>query len=143
MFLFGLTNESGKIVLKYFIKEKFMAAHISDDNFDMEVLKSNLPVLVDFYAEWCGPCKMMAPAIDKLSKEYEGKFKIVKLDIDKNEKNRDEFQIQSIPTLIFFRDGKAVNQMVGYKSEEALRQNIEAVLKQSGPANDNAVAAAA
>jgi thioredoxin 1 len=106
-----------------------MAEHITDDNFDAEVLKSDVPVLVDFYAEWCGPCKMMAPAIDKLSKEYDGKFKIVKLDIDQNEKNRDEFQIQSIPTLIFFKKGKPVHQLVGYKSEEALRQNIEAQLK--------------
>jgi len=105
-----------------------MTAHITDASFEAEVLKSDLPVLVDFYAEWCGPCKMMAPGLDKLNNEYEGKFKIVKLDIDQNEKNRDEFQIRSIPTLIFFKDGKPVNQLVGYKSEEALRQQIEIIL---------------
>jgi thioredoxin 1 len=105
-----------------------MTAHITDANFEEEVLKSKVPVLVDFYAEWCGPCKMMAPGLDKLTSEYVGKFKIVKLDIDQNEKNRDEFQIQSIPTLIFFKDGKPVNKLVGYKSEEALRQQIEIIL---------------
>lgn len=105
-----------------------MADHIHDSNFDSEVLQSQVPVLVDFYAEWCGPCKMMSPAIDKLAEAYQGRLKIVKLDIDANEINRDKFQIQSIPTLIFFRDGKEVKKMIGFKSEEMLRGEIEQVL---------------
>jgi thioredoxin 1 len=101
-----------------------MAEHINDANFDQEVLKSDIPVLVDFYAEWCGPCKMMAPTIDKLAEENKGKFKIVKLDVEANEQAGGTFQVQSIPTLIFFKGGKAVDKLIGFKSEEVLRAKI-------------------
>ena len=113
----------------YFLTEKIMAVHFDDKNFEEEVVKSKIPVLVDFYAEWCGPCKMMGPTIEKLSAEFEGKVKIGKLDIDKNEKSQ-EFGIQSIPTLILFVNGKASGDpIVGYKSEEDLRKRLEMMLK--------------
>jgi thioredoxin 1 len=103
-----------------------MAVHITDANFKEEVLKSNVPVLVDFYAEWCGPCKMMAPTIDKLAEEFDGKFKIVKMDVENNETGN-TFEVRSIPTLIFFKGGQPVEQMVGFKSEEVLRAKIAEV----------------
>lgn len=106
-----------------------MATHFTDASFQEEVLNSKLPVLVDFYAEWCGPCKQMAPTIDKLATEFEGKVKIGKLDVDANPTKSAEFQVQSIPTLIFFKDGKMIGEpMAGYKSEEVLRKKIEEVL---------------
>ena len=106
-----------------------MAAHFDDKNFEEEVLKSKIPVLVDFYAEWCGPCKMMGPSIEKLATEMEGKVKIGKLDIDSNEKSQ-EFGIQAIPTLILFKDGKPLGApMTGFKSEEALRKLLADLLK--------------
>ncbi len=106
-----------------------MAIHFNDQNFEEEVIKSDIPVLVDFYAEWCGPCKMMGPTIEKLASEYEGRIKIGKLDVDANEKSQ-EFGIQSIPTLIFFKDGKAVDApLVGFKSEEDLRKRLDELLK--------------
>lgn len=106
-----------------------MTAHFDDKNFEEEVMKSKLPVLVDFFAEWCGPCKMMGPTLDKLSTMYEGKIKIGKLNIDENEKSQ-EFGIQSIPTLIMFKEGKMVGEpIVGYKSEEDLKKRLEILLK--------------
>lgn len=100
-----------------------MADHITDANFDQEVVKSDVPVLVDFYAGWCGPCKMMAPTIDKLAEEYKGKFKIVKLDVESNETGNN-LNVRSIPTLMFFKGGKVVDTLVGFKSEEVLRAKI-------------------
>ncbi|MCC7432494.1 thioredoxin [Candidatus Peregrinibacteria bacterium] len=101
-----------------------MSAHFTDANFEAEVVKSNIPVIVDFFAEWCGPCKMMAPAIDKLAEEYKDRVKIGKLNVDENEKGN-EFMVQSIPTIIFFKSGQVVHRDVGYKSEEDLRKMIE------------------
>ncbi|MBD3270770.1 thioredoxin [Candidatus Peregrinibacteria bacterium] len=102
-----------------------MAVHFEDSNFEQEVLKSDIPVLVDFYAEWCGPCKMMAPIIDKLAEEYEGKVKIGKVDVDSQPENSQKYQVQSIPTLIIFKDGEPINQMVGFQSEENLRKALD------------------
>lgn len=100
----------------------------TDDNFEAEVLKANGLVLVDFFAVWCGPCKMMAPIIDKLSKAYEGKVKVGKLDIDENMKMSEKYGIQSIPTLIFFKNGQAVATLNGFQSEEALKNKFEELL---------------
>lgn len=98
-----------------------MAEHnFSDSNFEEEVVKSDLPVLVDFYAEWCGPCKMMAPIIDELEKEYEGKWKIGKCNIDESPQLTAKFGITSIPTILFFKDGQVVNKALGFQSKEAL-----------------------
>lgn len=105
-----------------------MTTHFSDADFDREVIQSKIPVLVDFYAEWCGPCKMMGPTIDKLAAAYEGRIKIGKLDVDANEQKSGEFMVQSIPTLYFFKDGKVVNKLMGYKSEEELKKNLDAML---------------
>lgn len=106
-----------------------MAVHFTDGDFEQEVLKSTEPVLVDFYAEWCGPCKMMEPIINKLATEYEGKVKIGKLDVDANEQTGGKYMVQSIPTLLFFKGGEVVNKLVGYKSEEALKASLDALLK--------------
>jgi len=101
------------------------ALHFTDANFKKEVLESNLPTLVDFWATWCGPCKMIAPHIDELAKEYEGKMKIGKVDVDTNSKVATEYGVMSIPTIIFFKNGKVSNQLVGALSKADLKRNIE------------------
>lgn len=101
-----------------------MAHEFTDENFEAEVLKSDIPVMVDFYAEWCGPCKMMAPAIDELAKEFEGKFKIGKLNIDESPKNAEKYMVQSIPTVILFKNGEAYDKVVGFQSKEALAAKL-------------------
>ena len=104
-----------------------MAEHnFTDGNFEKEVIKSELPVLVDFFAEWCGPCKMMAPLIDELAKEYEGKWKIGKCDIDANPGLASQFGITSIPTLLLFKDGQVTNKALGFQSKEALVAKLTA-----------------
>lgn len=99
-----------------------MALHFSDESFKTEVLESDLPVLVDFYADWCGPCKMMAPIIDELSANYEGKVKIGKLNIDENPVTTDAYQVMSIPTIILFKNGVASQTMVGAVSKTKLEE---------------------
>lgn len=101
-----------------------MSQHFTDDDFEKEVLKSELPVLVDFFAEWCGPCKMMAPVIDELAKEYEGKWKIGKVDVDVATKVAEKYGIQSIPTLIFFKNGQAVDKSVGFQAKEKITAKL-------------------
>lgn len=90
-----------------------MAKEITDSSFEAEVLKSELPVLVDFWAPWCGPCRALAPTIDSLASEYEGKVKIVKLNTEDNPESAVKFRINSIPNLIIFKDGKPVDQLIG------------------------------
>lgn len=97
-----------------------MSAMVNDSNFEAEVLKSELPVLVDFFAQWCGPCKMMAPTIDELAEEYKGKWKIVKCDIDEAPNTSAQYGIQSVPTLMFFKNGEKVNQVIGFQAKDAL-----------------------
>lgn len=97
-----------------------MAQIFNDENFEKEVLKSDIPVLVDFFAEWCGPCKMMGPVIEKLAEEYEGKWKIGKIDVDQSPKTSMTYSVQSIPTLLFFKDGKVVNMSVGFQAKEKI-----------------------
>lgn len=87
--------------------------HFSDTDFKKEVLESKLPVVVDFWANWCGPCKMVTPIVEELAKEYSGKVKIGKLDVDTNPKSASAYGIMSIPTLIFFKGGKVVHQVNG------------------------------
>ena len=99
--------------------------HFTDTNFKKEVLESELPVLVDFWAAWCGPCKMIAPLIDELAKEYAGKMKIGKVDVDTNPKIATEYGVMSIPTIIFFKKGKIMNQLVGAASKLDLKRKIE------------------
>ena len=99
--------------------------HFTDANFKKEVLESNLPIMVDFWASWCGPCKMIAPHIDELAKEYVGKMKIGKVDVDTNSKVATEYGVMSIPTIIFFKNGKIMSQHVGAVSKFDLKRKIE------------------
>jgi thioredoxin 1 len=97
---------------------------LSDSNFETEVLKTKGLVMVDFFAPWCGPCRMMAPTIKKLSDEYEGKVKIGEINIDESGKTAEKYGIQSIPTVIFFKDGTVVEKLVGFQSEENLKNKL-------------------
>ncbi|MCX5700329.1 MAG: thioredoxin [Candidatus Omnitrophica bacterium] len=99
--------------------------HFTDGNFKKEVLESELPVLVDFWAQWCAPCKMIAPAVEELAKEYSTKMKIGKLDVDSNSKSATHYGVMSIPTLIFFKKGKIMGQVSGALSKASLKQKIE------------------
>lgn len=101
------------------------AAHINDANFKKEVMEEKLPVLADFYADWCSPCKMIAPMIEELGKEYKGKLKVVKIDVEKAPNVAAKFGIMSIPTIILFKNGKVVNQIVGALSKNQLKEKIE------------------
>lgn len=100
-------------------------AHFTDGNFKKEVLDSELPVLVDFWAPWCGPCKMIAPLVEEMAKEYAPKMKIGKINIDENPKTPTNYGVMSIPTLIFFKKGKAAGQVVGALSRQELKKKIE------------------
>lgn len=99
-----------------------MAYHFTDENFNEEVLSSNIPVLVDFYADWCGPCKMLAPVIETLAGEYEGKVKIGKLNVDNAPDTAQKFGIMSIPTLLYFKNGELVNKSIGVVSKSEIEQ---------------------
>ncbi len=101
----------------------------TDGNFQEEVLKAGQPVLVDFWATWCGPCKIVKPVVEKLAEEYKDKVKVVEVDVDQNQQVSGQYGIMSIPTLMFFKNGQPVKSMIGAQGEEALRQQIEAVLK--------------
>ena len=100
------------------------AVHFSDADFETEVLKSKEPVLVDFYADWCGPCKMMAPVVDELAKEYKGKWKIGKLNVDESPEVSMKYGIQSIPTMLFFKDGQVVDKAVGFQAKEKIKVRL-------------------
>ena len=104
------------------------AAAVNDSNFEAEVVKSAVPVLVDFWAEWCNPCKMISPMIDKMAKEYEGKMKVLKMDVDSNSNVPSTLGIRSIPTLVFYKNGVMAEQIVGVVSEAQLKQVIEKVI---------------
>jgi thioredoxin 1 len=100
----------------------------TDSGFDAEVLKSDVPVLVDFWAEWCGPCRMMAPTIDAVASEYAGKLKVGKLDVDSNGQTAMRYNIRGIPTLLLFKEGRVVEQKVGAVGKaEVLRMLSEHV----------------
>lgn len=105
-----------------------MAHLVTDQNFDKEVLQASHPVLVDFYADWCGPCKMIAPLVEELAKEYEGKATIVKLNVDENMDTSQKYGVMSIPTLIFFKDGKEVDRVVGALPKDALAEKLDSLL---------------
>lgn len=101
-----------------------MSNIFTDENFEEEVLKSDLPVLVDFYADWCGPCKMLAPIIDEIETEYEGKWKIGKVNIDESPNTASKYGVQSIPTLKFFKKGELVDQLVGFAAKEKIVEKM-------------------
>ena len=99
--------------------------HISDATFEADVLKADKPVLVDYWAEWCGPCKMIAPILDTIATEYKDKLRVVKLNIDENPKTPPKFNIRGIPTLLLFRDGMVAAQQVGAVSKAQLESFLE------------------
>src|ERR1700679_2187116 len=100
---------------------------LTQDNFEKEVLQSQSPVLVDFWAEWCGPCKMIAPLLDELADEYDGKVKIGKVNIDEQQSLAAEYGIRAIPTLLLMNQGQAAHQMVGAKSKRDLKASLDRV----------------
>jgi thioredoxin 1 len=101
---------------------------VTDTNFKQEVLDSDVPVLVDFWASWCSPCKMIAPIVEELASEYEGRVKVAKVDVDANPITPGMFGIMSIPTLMVFRGGKAEERIVGYQPKQSLKAKLDAVL---------------
>lgn len=103
-----------------------MANTFTEDNFDAEVLQSSEPVLVDFWAPWCGPCRQLAPVIDQLATEYEGSVKVGKVDTDQNPGLAVKYGIQSIPTVMIFKNGEVVNQMLGNQPKANLQQALDA-----------------
>ncbi|MBH42522.1 MAG: thioredoxin [Dehalococcoidia bacterium] len=101
---------------------------VSENDFDKEVLESGTPVLVDFWADWCGPCKMIAPSIDELASELDGQIKFAKVDVDENPGIAMKYGIRGIPTLLVFKDGAPVDQMVGAQPKSAIKKRLEAAL---------------
>lgn len=97
-----------------------MELKLNSENFEKEVLNSNIPVLVDFYADWCGPCKMMAPIVEKLAEELEGKAKVGKINVDENQDLAMEYNIMSIPTILIFKNGKEEKRIVGVRDKNEL-----------------------
>jgi|TARA_B100001750_G_scaffold233214_1_gene233161 thioredoxin 1 len=102
--------------------------HTTDENFDQDILQSDLPVLLDFWAEWCGPCKMIGPILGELSEEYADKVKIVQLNVDENNNTAIKYAVRSIPTLILFKDGQVQAQHIGAAAKGQLRQFLDSNL---------------
>jgi len=102
---------------------------VDDSNFDQVVLQAKTPVLVDFWAAWCAPCRMVAPVVDELAEEYDGKVSFAKVDVDQNPKTASGYGIMSIPTLIIFKDGKPFTNIVGFRPKAELKQSLDAALE--------------
>ena len=105
-----------------------MAIAVNDSNFEEIVLKSEQPVLVDFWAEWCGPCKMMLPIVEEISKEFEGKLTVAKVDVDSSQGTAAKYGIRNIPTILFFKGGSVVDKQVGAVPKASLVGKIETLL---------------
>jgi thioredoxin 1 len=122
----------GDILIQVKVKEGKITARviaINDDSFEDEVLKCKLPVMVDFWAPWCGPCRMIAPITEKLAKEYEDRIKVCKLNIDDNPQTASTYRVLSIPQILFFRNGVTVDQSTGAVPEHVLQSKVESVLQ--------------
>ena len=107
---------------------KMAETQFTDQNFQVEVLEADELVLVDFTAAWCGPCQMMAPVIEELAKEYEGKVKIGKLDVDASQATAQKYAVLSIPTLIFFKAGEQVDKLTGFQAKDALKEKLDSLV---------------
>jgi thioredoxin 1 len=101
---------------------------VSDATFDQEVLKSEQPVLVDFWAVWCGPCKAIAPTVDAVAAKYAGQLKVAKVNVDQNGATPSRYNIRGIPALLFFKDGKVVDQIEGWKPQDVVEEKIQKIL---------------
>jgi thioredoxin len=101
---------------------------LTDDNFENEVIKSDKPVLIDFWAVWCGPCKIIAPVVEELASEYEGKIKVGKLDVDENQQSSIKYGVRSIPTLLIFKDGKVKDTIIGAVPKSQIVQKLNSAL---------------
>jgi thioredoxin 1 len=110
------------------VKKLGNAITLTDDSFQSEVIESSVPVLVDFWATWCGPCRVVAPIVDELAEEYDGRVKVGKVDVDSEQKIAADFGIRSIPTLLIFKDGKQADQIVGAVPKNDLVKKLESVL---------------
>ena len=102
--------------------------HVNDATFDREVLQSEQPVLVDFWAVWCGPCKAIAPIVEGIAQTYAGKLKVAKVNVDENPATPSRYSIRGIPTLLFFKGGKVADQIVGFVPQEAIEEKIQRLL---------------
>ena len=105
-----------------------MVIDVTDKNFEDEVIKSDLPVLVDLWAPWCRPCLMVAPVVEKLAEKYNGRFKFYRLNIDEDQQTATKYNVMSIPTLLFFKDGAVVDTVIGAVPEQALQSKIDELL---------------
>ncbi len=103
--------------------------YLNEENFQKEVVESNIPVIIDFYADWCGPCRMMAPVFEELSAEYEGKLKFTKLNTDANQNLAMKYDISGIPALIIAKNGKEIDRIVGFAPKPMMKQQIDNILK--------------
>ena len=106
---------------------------VTDDSFEEEIIKSDLPAMVDFWAEWCGPCKMVGPVVEELAQEYKGKVKVAKLNVDENRQTPAKYGIRNIPTLLFFKGGQLAQTIIGAHPKTAINEELKKLLGKATP----------